>query len=611
MLGRRVGAFSWRFVGRLVGDGQGRRSRQHQQRGNQGRARAEGPENIPSQDEEGGAFRGRHPGRLIGALSALALGLVLLSPEVGAKAPGQLFDQRGVASESREGANDAMTALRQGGNAVDAAVVAALSSGVSAPGSSGLGGGGFAVLWDAAKKQATVLDFRETAPAGIEPGPFEKRPLPFEQRGRLVGVPGELRGLFDLHQRRGRKPWAELVKISEQTARRGFVVGKHLGKMLSYGKSTLAGQPAFAALYYPGGRPAVVGTRIVNAPLAATLARVAAEGPRAVYEGPIATEIVATARAAGGALTLEDLRDYRPVERQPLKTRYEGYDVYTMPPPSAGGLMLSQVLRLFSADELRRLKLGTPAYQHLIAEGMRAAVADRMRYLGDPAFEKVAVDTLLDPKRLEERRRRIALDRTHAMPRFGLEEHGTHHIATSDREGNVVSLTTTVNRLFGAKLMAEKSGIVLNDELDDFTPESSVVPFGMTKSPNRPRPGARPVSSMTPTIVVEDGRPVLAAGGSGGTAIATNVTQTVLAALVFGQSPYQALREKRIYIPTEGAFMLVEKGTPKKHIADLEWRGEIVDFMPFETTAVQMIRFDGPRVEAGADPRKHGTALAH
>jgi gamma-glutamyltranspeptidase/glutathione hydrolase len=216
---------------------------------------------------------------------------------------------------------------------------------------------------------------------------------------------------------------------------------------------------------------------------------------------------------------------------------------------------------------------------------------------------------LLDERRLAQRRRAIALDRTHTMPRFGLEEQGTHHLVTADRAGNVVSLTTTINDAFGAMLLAPQSGVLLNDQLDDFTRAESVAPFGMKESPNRPRAGARPVSSMTPTLVVAGGRPVLALGGSGGMAIATNVTQVLLGSLVFEQGAEEAVKKPRIEVPTRGATILVEEGTSPAHIADLEWRGEIVGPVTFKTTAVQLLRFDGARVEAAADPRKQGSAL--
>ncbi len=542
--------------------------------------------------------------------AALGFGVVLRAPAVEPEAPAASgVAQRAVASESREASREAMAVLRAGGTAADAAVVAALVAGVTHPSSSGIGGGGFVLAWDGAKKQPFIIDFRETAPSGIEVAPFEKRPFAREERGRAVGVPGELRGLFELHKRAGKLRWADLVGRAERVARQGFAVSPHLHALLGWVEDRLVPDPHYAALYFPGGKAVAVGARVRNPVLADTLARVAAQGPDALYRGEVAAELARVVGEHGGQLSVEDLAAYQPIERAALRTRFSGYDVYTMPAPSAGGLMLGQVLRLYSPDELRRLGHGTPAYQHLLAEGMRGAIADRLRYYGDPQFVGLDQAALVSDARMAVRRRSIALDRTHALPRFGLEEHGTHHLVTADRAGNVVSLTTTVNTPFGAKLLAPASGVTLNDELTDFTTVESVAPFGMTESPNRPRPGARPVSSMAPTIVVERGRPVLALGGSGGTTIGPNVTQVLLGSLVFDQSPLEAVSKPRIEVPTQGATIALPPETPAAHVADLEARGEIVGKIRFNGSAVQVVRFDGPRVEAAADPRKHGSAL--
>ncbi len=539
-----------------------------------------------------------------------AAGLLSLAPRAEAEAALPAgFGERAVASENRDSSKEAMAVLRAGGSAADAAIVAALVGGIAAPQSSGLGGGGFLLAWDAQTKKPYVLDFREVAPRGVDAAAFDKRPFSDAARGRTVGVPGEARGLFELHRRAGKLRWADLASRAERVARQGFFVSPYFASALERNGDRLRADAGLAALYFPNGKPALVGTRVVDVALADTLARLGAQGPDAFYQGDVALELARTAANAEGALAVEDLASYEPVERAPLRTRYDGYDVYTMPPPSAGGLMVSELLRLYSSDELRALGFESAAYQHLIAEGMRGAIADRMRYLGDPDAVRVDTSALLDERRLAVRRKMIALDRTHTLPRFGLEEHGTHHLVTADRAGNVVSLTTTVNGAFGAGLLAARSGVLLNDQLDDFTPASTVAPFGMKESPNRARPGARPVSSMTPTLVVAGGRPVLALGGSGGTMIATNVTQVLLGALVFEQGAEEAVKKPRIEVPTRRATLMVEEGTPATHIADLEARGEIVGITTFKTTAVQLLRFDGARVEAGADPRKQGSAL--
>lgn len=560
--------------------------------------------------------KGRISGRRKGLLGGLLTFATLVSTAALARPP-LLSTTTGsarasvVSSENGSASRDAAQTLREGGTAADAAIVAALVAGVTSPTSSGIGGGGFVVGWDARSKQAFALDFREVAPKNAVGDPLERRPLTEKEIGHLSGVPGEVHGLFALHKRAGKLRWQKLVEKAIYRAKNGFTVERHLASMLKWDEAKLKSAPGFGAIYYPGGRPAAVGTLLTNKALAQTLEKIAAKGPPGFYEGQVAEDLVTTSRNHGGKLSLEDLKSYKVRQRTPLSVEYEGRTVYTMPPPSAGGLMMVQTLKMFPADYLRRLGHGTPAYQHVIAEALRGAVADRVRHLGDPDFESIDVDALLSEDRLEERRAKIVLDRTHSLPRFGLEEHGTHALVTADREGNVVSLTTTVNRLFGAKIMAEASGVVLNDELDDFGSIEQASAFGMKESKNRLRPGARPLSSMTPTIVVKDGEPVLALGGSGGMAIATNATQTLLAALVFNHDPVRAVAAPRFSIPTDGAHIRVASGTSKEHIEDLKRRGEIVETMKFDGSAIQMLRLDGNTAEAAADLRKGGRAIVN
>jgi gamma-glutamyltranspeptidase / glutathione hydrolase len=546
----------------------------------------------------------RRPPVLFGLIGLLAA-LFAAAPRVSSQAAGQAA----AATENELATREALAQMRAGGNAADAAVTAALVAGVASPTSSGIGGGGFVLAWLADKQQPYLLDFRETAPAKLDPAWFEKRPLPAAERGKLIGVPGEVAGLFELHRRHGRRKWSELVAPAARWAKSGFPANRHLAQMLE-SNANVRVDPAILGVYFPNGKPAAFGQLVKNPKLAATLERIAAEGPIAFYEGSVASDMVNAARAAGSPLTADELKAYRPVERKPLHVSWEGNDVYTMPPPSAGGLMLAQTLALFSSSELKALGKDSGAYQHVVAEAMRGAIADRMRFIADPDRVPVDVARLLDAKRLAERKRTIALDRTHATPRFGLEGGGTHHLVTADRAGNVVSLTTTVNRLFGAKVTGPEGGVLLNDQLDDFTESKAVAPFGLKESPNRARPLARPVSSMTPTIVVRAGRPVLAIGGSGGPTIATNVTQLALARLVFGTKPSELVSRARFYVPTTGPTILLEAAAPPALKADLESRGEVVGRMQFTGSAVQLIAFENLRKFPASDPRKHGSARA-
>lgn len=540
---------------------------------------------------------------------ALGIGLFVLSPggraEVEAPAA-----SKAVSSEHPIVTQAAIDVLKAGGNAADAAVVAALVAGVVAPTSSGLGGGGFALVLKPRAAAPEVLDFRETAPSAVDTEALSRGSLPPEQRAKAVGVPGEPLGLFEIAKRFGQKPWASLAAAAERHAARGFPVSAYLSKALQGRPGTtgvLAKEPSLFALFFPGGKPAIAGRIVRNPKLAKTLRRLGAEGPAAIYDGAIAAEISRTVASAGGALSADDLKRYRVVDRRPLRARFGDYDVYTMPAPSAGGLLLAQTLGMFSATELERLGWGSGALMHLLAECFRASFADRLRYVGDPAFVPVDTDLLLAPERLGRIRRMLSIDRTHTLRRFVVEEHGTHHLVVQDGEGMVVSLTTTVNSSFGAKLVTPESGIVLNDQLNDFNEFSDFTRVGLTMGPNLPRAGARPVSSMTPTIVLRNGRPVLALGGSGGMTISTNVTQLLLGRLIFERTPNELVNDPRFYVAMRGALW-VDPTVPPAVVADLARRGELVETTPFLTSGVQIVAGEHGALEAAADPRKQGAA---
>lgn len=536
-----------------------------------------------------------------------AIALVLTAP--GGKAESKPA-RVAVATENAVSTREGLAELAAGGNAVDAIVRAALVAGIASPSSSGLGGGGFALVWRAAAREPYVLDFRETAPAELDAAAFELRPFKPEERARATGVPGEIAGLWQLQHELGKRSWRDVALPAARVAESGYEVSQHLSRAVaSPGAKLVSTDAGLARLFFPAGKPIPAGKTLKNEKLARTLRELAQKGKAAFYEGELGRQLVATARAKSGALSETDLSRYRPLARQAIHVSWEGYDVYTMPPPSAGGLMVAETLGMYSKAALQRLGRGTAAFQHVLAEAMRGAVSDRMRFVGDPDFERVDVAALLDPQRLAARKRSISAERTQALARFPENEHGTHHLLAIDAEGNVASLTTTVNNAFGAKLSVPESGIVLNDELDDFTKQKDVTPLGLRESPNRPRPGARPVSSMTPTVVVKDGKVVFALGGSGGTLIATNVTQLLVQRLAFGLSPEELVRLPRFAVPTTGPSLMLEAGAEKSLLDDLAWRGEVTEIMKQNASAVQIIAVDDDRVSAAADPRKFGSAL--
>ena len=546
----------------------------------------------------------------LGVAVWLGASLVVAAPSPGpAAAPAVAKTRHGAATESRQASETALQVLARGGTAVDAAVAASLVAGVVAPTSSGLGGGGFALVYRAEDRSFTVLDFREAAPAVLDTAAFDRRPLPDAERGKLTGVPGEVRGLAWLHQKFGKLAWGALVEPAERLARDGFPIEPHLASVIgSKDDARYRRMRAVESSFWPGGKGATLGQRVKRPELARTLHTLRTEGPESFYAGPIADDLVAAARQFGGTLTREDLARYRPRELTPLRVTWGDYEVVTMPPPSAGGLFLATVLGSFSKQELALAGLRTGLGVHQLAEVMRGALADRARYIGDPGINPVDVARLLAPARLAARKARIVADRTQAVQAFANEDHGTHALVVADARGNVVSLTTTVNTAFGAEIEGERTGIVLNDELDDFTSPTAAAKAGVRFPPNLARPGVRPTSSMTPTIVLRAGVPVLALGGSGGYTIPPSVTQTLLDILVGNETPAAAVAAPRFRFDASDYSLTLDDTFGDAVRQDLERRGEKLR-VTVALSAVQVLAF-GPRgVTGAADPRKGGAVL--
>jgi gamma-glutamyltranspeptidase / glutathione hydrolase len=572
---------------------------------------------------------GRRPLFLVPAAFAVLIGLfgafrVSTVPVRALAVPAPYRNHFAVATEHPMGTRVGLEALRSGANAVDAAISVAFALGVVQPASSGIGGGGFAMVWDAAQQKATVLDFRETAPAAVDVEGLDDRQVIVDGRGRgrSIGVPGEVAGLVELHRRFGRRSFADDVAPAIALAEGGYHVAPHLAMLALAAHSEINFSEPLHALLKPTGWAVGTGARLVNRALGSTLRRIASSGARGFYEGPVAREIVQAAALTGGRLSDRDLADYAVVERDPLAVDWEGMTVLTMPPPSAGGLLLAETLGMFDKADLEALRLGTGPYVHVLAEAFRGAMADRMRSIGDPAFAKADLAALLDKARLRERRAAIALDGTRPSPRFFLEDHGTTHLIVVDAQGSVVSLTSTVNDAFGSKVSTETTGVILNNELDDFTTKAMDDLFRGArgfegKGPNRARPFARPVSSMTPTIVLRGGLPVLAMGGSGGLRIPTGVTEAFVAHAVFGNSVRQSVAMRRFHtppdhVPPAGPLLELDYGATPALRADLEERGEIIRLVP-NYTGIQMVAIEHGRgggrvISAAADPRKGGFA---
>jgi len=554
-------------------------------------------------------------------LSSLALGgalgalLFASLPARGAYQPSAEGSHLAVATDNAEATRAAITVMRAGGNAFDGAIAAALALGVAGPSASGLGGGGFALVYVASEHKTIALDFREVAPAR---GDATSITVP-GKRGTTVGVPGEPAGLGWLSVHYAKKSLADDAEPARALAENGVTVGRHLSDVIGFvNQRFIAGTPLAAELT-PNGRPLAYRSVWKRHALAESLARFGAEGSKPFYAGDIAAKIVEAARAQGSAIEAADLVNYKVRERTPLTRVIGSRTVATMPAPSAGGLMLLETLLVYGADpssSLKNVGFESSAYFHQVAEIMRGAIGDRARIAGDPDLDPTiaaAYDQALDPKQLAARAAKIEANKVHTAVEFKLREEGTTHLVVTDDDGNVVSLTTTVNGPFGARIVAGDTGIYLNNQLDDFSGPSDVTPFGLTNGgPNRARANARPVSSMAPTIVFENGAPIVALGGSGGRRIATEVTQAALARLVFGFDPGACVGAPRVY--TNGANLVVDPEINEDTRAALRLRGETVEQEQFTGTGVQMIAWDrnasGVRILAASDPRKYGFAAA-
>lgn len=560
---------------------------------------------------------------VVGLVPLAVLALAFPKPSTAASAPSAEGASCAVATDSAEATRAALDVMARGGNAADGAIAAALVLGVVGPSASGLGGGGFAMVYSAKDKSVRVLDFRETAPANFSGDVLWAKAsggAPGGLRGGSVGVPGEPAGLEALSRAFAKKSLAEDAIPAVVLAKHGFYLSKHMAEVATVFKDRVRAMPSLGPAFVPDGVPAGLGARITRPDLARTIERFGAEGKKAVYEGATADAIVSAVRAAGGTMGASDLAGYQPKERAPLTRTIDGRTVYTMPAPSAGGLMLLEVLSMYGAtpaSPLRAMGAGSSAYFHTVAEAMRGAFADRARLAGDPDLDPSvdkAFEDALAPAQLAARKKRIDPKKTHAPAEFKTKENGTSHLVVTDREGNVVTMTTTVNGPFGSAIVAGDTGIVLNNQLDDFTSIEDAKVYGIEGGgPNRPKPKARAVSSMTPTIVVDSGGPILALGGSGGTRIATGTTQAALARLVFGLDPNACVSQPRIH--TQGPTLLVDPDVPADVRAGLRARGENVDDEPFLGSAIQMIAWERDasgktRVLAASDPRKAGFAAA-
>lgn len=526
----------------------------------------------------------------------------------------QAAPQSMVAAANPLAVEAGLEVLRRGGSAVDAAVAVQMVLGVVEPQASGIGGGGFLLHYDAASRQIAVYDGRETAPAGATPTMFlghDGKPLGYREAvasGISVGVPGLLAMLEEAHKEHGKLAWEALFGSAIGLAREGFAVPPRLGTWLARAPF-LRDEPAIAATYFNAdGSPRKTGERMTNPALAETLQTIADHGVKAFYQGAMADEMVERVRnhVRPGTLSPADLTDYRPIKREALCGPYRLWVVCSMPPPSSGGIAILQVLALIEPFEIWREAPNSLRALHLIAEASRLAFADRNRYVADPAFIVVPTAGLLSPAYLAERRKLMSPDHSMGVVGPGVPpgypERGTSHVSIVDRWGNAVSFTTTIEAPFGAQMMVK--GFVLNNELTDFSarPESD----GRLVA-NRVEPGKRPRSSMSPTLIFDrDRRLVAALGSAGGARIIGDTLQAIIGLLDWNLSMQDAIALPRI-INLDGATEL-EEGTSAATQADaLRTLGHRVQVRRHDGGLTGVRRMEDGW-QGGADPRRDGIA---
>jgi gamma-glutamyltranspeptidase / glutathione hydrolase len=529
-----------------------------------------------------------------------------------------------VAQESLA-AKAGLDILRRGGNAVDAAVAVGFALAVTLPRAGNLGGGGFMLVYIAKEKKTVAIDYREVAPGDTPRDVFlneagEAVTAKSRDTGLAAGVPGTVAGL-SLALRKygsGKFSMAELVATAVRLARFGINVEDDLADSLPFAQARLQRWPSAAHIFlHPDGTPLGRGDRLVQPDLASVIEAVGRDGERAFYEGPIAQKIVASVVAAGGRITLDDLKSYRAIERTPIHGFYRGHEIVAMPPPSSGGVHIIELLNVLEGFPLAPQGADSAATIHVLAEAMKLAYADRAEYLGDPDHVQVPVKGLISKDYAERLRAEISLNRARpaaeikALDPLPYESDQTTHFSIVDEEGNAVANTYTLNFSYGLGLVAEGTGILLNNELDDFAAKPGVPnAYGLTGgAANAPGPRKRPLSSMAPTMVFRDGELELVTGSPGGSRIITIIAEIILDVVDFGMNIAEATEAVRVHdqwLPDE---LQVERGLSDDTVRLLEALGHKVVVRGAWGSAQSIFR-TGSLLMGAADTRQRGTLAA-
>jgi gamma-glutamyltranspeptidase / glutathione hydrolase len=536
-----------------------------------------------------------------------------------------VFAEHGmVVAQEKIAARIGADLLRRGGNAVDAAVATGFAMAVTYPRAGNIGGGGFMVIHLKERGEDIAIDYRETAPAATTPqiflGPDGKPDIAKSRDSALgIGVPGTVAGLALALDKYGSGKFslADVLRPAIDLARDGFVLTDDSADSLPESFPQLARWPSSAKIFARAdGTSLREGDRLTQTDLAATLSAISAQGPRGFYQGPVAEKLAKAIGEADGIMTTEDLKSYQPVIRVPIRGNYRGYDIVSMPQPSSGGVVLLEALNILEGFPLADMKQGSAPSLHVMIEAMKRAYADRARYLGDPAFIDAPISTLIAKDYAAKLRAGIDPDHATAwstvlpanLPREGSN---TTHFSVVDNAGNAVSNTYTLNFSYGVGLVAEGTGVLLNNELDDFTAAPGAAnAYGLVGfEANLPGPGKRPLSSMTPTLVLKDGKPILVTGSPGGSRIISAVLQVIVDVLDYHMDVAAAVAAPRLHhqwLPDE---VRVEHGFPEAVLAELRARGHRV-VEPLGLTSTNSIAVTETGLLGAPDPRSRGGEAA-
>jgi gamma-glutamyltranspeptidase/glutathione hydrolase len=531
-----------------------------------------------------------------------------------------------VASQEVKASRVGTEILKRGGNAVDAAVAVGFALAATLPQAGNLGGGGFMLVHLAKEKKTIAIDYREAAPADTPKDVFlddkgDFVPERSQSSGLGVGVPGTVAGLILAHRKygSGKLTLAQLIAPAIALAQNGFTVDDDLADSLPRAMRRMGRYPSSRAIFMKDGKPLGRGDTLVQRDLAKSLERIASRGTEGFYDGETAARLVAAVRAYGGRMTLADMKAYHAIEREPVRGTYRGWDIVSMPPPSSGGVHLIELLNILEGWPLKEMGQNSAQTIHLMAEAMKRAYADRAEYMGDPDYVKMPIAGLLSKQYAQKVREQISADKAtpsneiKAGNPLPYESDQTTHYSVVDRDGNAVSNTYTLNFSYGLGLVADGTGIMLNNELDDFAAKAGAMnAYGLLGgAANAPGPNKRPLSSMTPTMVFKNGELEIVTGSPGGSRIITIVLQIVLNILDQGMNAAEASEAVRIHHQWQPDELRVERGLSVDTIKLLEAKGQNVRVGSTFGSAQTIHRVDGLLMGASDSRQRGGGAVGY